>query len=125
MSRLFLTTAAFALVTASAAAPAFPAAAASPAAIAACLTEAQWPITHAAAYADGSARTREVLLNSYNPAVGHFSSLCRRIATAPAGDRVQANIDCRRDAADDKSGITEAARAHLARMASRCAALAN
>ena len=100
-----------------------PAAAAPQTAITACLSEAQWPVTHSPAFADGSARTREVLLNGYNPAVGRFSGLCRRIATAPAGDRAAANSECQRDAADDKTGAGDTTRAHLERMATRCAAL--
>jgi len=101
-----------------------PAAAAPQAAIAACLAEAQWPVTHSPAFADGSPRTREALLNGYNPAVSRFSGLCRRIATAPTGDRTRTNDQCQRDVADDKTGADDAARAHLERMAARCAALA-
>ena len=112
------------------AATALPAGIATPAAaeadnqVAACLSEAQWPVTHAAAFVDGAARTREVLLNTGNPAVSRFSTLCRRIATAPAADRAPVNTQCRQDAADDRTGANDAVRAHLERMAARCAALA-
>ncbi len=125
MSRLFVSAAAFTLLAASAAVPAFPAiAASSQAPVAACLTEAQWPVTHSPAYADGSARTREVLLNSYDAAVTRYTGLCRLIATAPAAGRAEANAQCQHDIADDKTAATADARQHLARMAARCAALA-
>ena len=103
---------------------AMPAAAQADDHVAACLSEAQWPVTHAAAFVDGSVRTREVLLNAGNPAVGRFSTLCRQIATAPAAPRAEANAQCRQEATDDHAGANDAVRAHLERMAARCAALA-
>ena len=121
MSRLFPIPVAFTLFAASAMAPALPAAATT-APVAACLAEAQWPVTQSPAFADGSARTRERLLNAHNPAVSRYSVLCRQIAAKPA--RAQANAHCQQDAVDDKTGANDATRAHLDRMAARCAALA-
>lgn len=125
MSRLILAAAAFTLLTS---APALPALAAdqapTQASIAACLSEAQWPVTHSAAYADGSARERERLLNGYDAAVTRYAGLCRLIATSSAPARTEANAQCQQDAADDKTTTHDAARDHLTRMAARCAALA-
>ncbi len=127
MPRLFPFAAAFTILAASAVVPALPAAAApaqAQAPIAACLSEAQWPVTHSPAFADGSARERERLLNGYDATVTRYAGLCRRIATAPAAARADANAQCQQDATDDQTRAGDDARAHLARMAARCAALA-
>jgi len=49
---------------------------------AACLAEAKRPLTQSPAYRNGSMRDREVLANSYVPAVRRGEALCMRAKTS-------------------------------------------
>jgi len=53
---------------------------------AACLAEAKRPLTHSPAYRNGSMRDREVLANSYVPAVRRDEALCVQAEMSPSAD---------------------------------------
>jgi len=82
----FLAAAALALSPAALAAPAGTRLQGRVALYAACLAEAKRPLNHSPAYRNGSMRDREVLANSYVPAVRRDEALCVQAEMSPSSD---------------------------------------
>jgi len=80
---------------------------------AACLAEAKRPLTQSPAYRSGSMRDREVLANSYVPAVRRGEALCMRAEISPA------------DVACEPAHGADAVDDHARRLGELCRALAS